>query len=869
MRATQETNSDTEEHSSHLHSSSPPPGFLQERGSGALSAPPPPGFNSGQFPVRTVNPNAWSGNDSRTMSFTNLAAVIGTGLAESMDASTKDAYRDSLFGQDLNYARQSRHAASRMIGNNNGGAYPGGNLLSQLTNLSPTKKSNKVQLNSLSLNSFRMDHNADELYPIDNDPLADFKASMSYGNSMFPTPKDVGLTVMEPVEMGRSSAPPMRSFGDLSSSSRGETPVMPSRGGTPDLTDLRRSMDHVSFESNPQQRSLEAIHAEVDLAPFVWDVRATEPSRSLVILRATTHPDIRTTCEAFGVLENFRADFGDKGVIFVGFYDIRSAQYAAMELNGCLRRMKGGRNTDMIIKYCVPLNASSAQDESLILLSDLPTHTKEEWLMQSLSSYGSIRSLTRQGSRYGNASLSYAVEFHSMQDAKQAFLELERTQPWGPDVLLEVGTRSASERKKGRELLALIGRWRQDGTLCQGGRPPNTSNGQRTPPRGETSPGPPTQYFDGTPFRPNMNTACRNPPRSQSPMVSAPDIYTSINYPSSKSDSSEGNNSCSNSQHNSQLVVGPDGRYSYVMVNQSAYPLGHHLSSAHHTDTYGTMHGISAAPPPQHIIHGPHGSYLAPAVHVAHTSQYTIQSSHGRHMQYLPHRVPPSHHPHQYHPPPNADNTARAFHGENHLYDGVDVSSTAGPHLVNVFHPNVNSIVSSDGSSTALSGSQLARGAVMNDKDTRHLTLIIDAVRSGEDSRTSLMVRNIPNKYTQQMLLSEFAESGHGPGKIDFFYLPIDFKNKCNRGYAFINFVDFRDIIPFHQQYFCQHWRVFNSDKICDITYARIQGKSGMLKRFENSALMEKDEEYKPLVFASHGQEKGKRLPFPSTDASA
>ena len=142
--------------------------------------------------------------------------------------------------------------------------------------------------------------------------------------------------------------------------------------------------------------------------------------------------------------------------------------------------------------------------------------------------------------------------------------------------------------------------------------------------------------------------------------------------------------------------------------------------------------------------------------------------------------------------------------------------------------------------------------------------LEIDSVETGRDTRTSLMVRNIPNKYTQQMLLSEFTDNGHGPGKIDFFYLPIDFKNKCNRGYAFINFVDYRDIVPFHRQYFGQHWRVFNSDKICDITYARIQGKAGMLKRFENSALMEKDEEYKPLVFVSNGSDKGKRLPFPS-----
>jgi protein phosphatase 1 regulatory subunit 42 len=32
-------------------------------------------------------------------------------------------------------------------------------------------------------------------------------------------------------------------------------------------------------------------------------------------------------------------------------------------------------------------------------------------------------------------------------------------------------------------------------------------------------------------------------------------------------------------------------------------------------------------------------------------------------------------------------------------------------------------------------------------------------------------------------------------GTYDFFYLPIDFKNKCNVGYAFINMVQVRGYV--------------------------------------------------------------------------
>ena len=49
----------------------------------------------------------------------------------------------------------------------------------------------------------------------------------------------------------------------------------------------------------------------------------------------------------------------------------------------------------------------------------------------------------------------------------------------------------------------------------------------------------------------------------------------------------------------------------------------------------------------------------------------------------------------------------------------------------------------------------------------------IDVLNIEQDGRTSIMVRNIPNKYTQDMLLSQF-EINHKK-KFDFFYLPVDY----------------------------------------------------------------------------------------------
>jgi hypothetical protein len=75
----------------------------------------------------------------------------------------------------------------------------------------------------------------------------------------------------------------------------------------------------------------------------------------------------------------------------------------------------------------------------------------------------------------------------------------------------------------------------------------------------------------------------------------------------------------------------------------------------------------------------------------------------------------------------------------------------------------------------------------------------LDQVRLGLDPRTTIMIKNIPNKYSQSMLL-DLIDKQHRM-HYDFFYLPIDFKNKCNMGYAFINFVHSVYIVDFFMRF--------------------------------------------------------------------
>ena len=50
-------------------------------------------------------------------------------------------------------------------------------------------------------------------------------------------------------------------------------------------------------------------------------------------------------------------------------------------------------------------------------------------------------------------------------------------------------------------------------------------------------------------------------------------------------------------------------------------------------------------------------------------------------------------------------------------------------------------------------------------------------------------------------------------------------QNKCNVGYAFMNFFDAKMVASFYERYSGQRWSKFNSEKVCQVSYARIQGR--------------------------------------------
>ena len=95
------------------------------------------------------------------------------------------------------------------------------------------------------------------------------------------------------------------------------------------------------------------------------------------------------------------------------------------------------------------------------------------------------------------------------------------------------------------------------------------------------------------------------------------------------------------------------------------------------------------------------------------------------------------------------------------------------------------------------------------------------------------MIRHIPNKYTSQTLLEELNTICKN--KYDFFYLPIDNDNDCNLGYAFINFINPLHIVHFYHIFKARKWRLYKSNKECDLTFAKFQGKSELTANLDKN----------------------------------
>jgi hypothetical protein len=104
----------------------------------------------------------------------------------------------------------------------------------------------------------------------------------------------------------------------------------------------------------------------------------------------------------------------------------------------------------------------------------------------------------------------------------------------------------------------------------------------------------------------------------------------------------------------------------------------------------------------------------------------------------------------------------------------------------------------------------------------------IENILKSKDKRTTLIIRNIPNRYTILLLLQEINKNYYR--KYDVVYLPQDYINNSNLGFGFINFLDHMYLIMFYEEFVGKKWNCFNSNKRCQLAYSKYQGKNELTK---------------------------------------
>ncbi|GAA5846981.1 hypothetical protein JCM9279_006979 [Rhodotorula babjevae] len=155
-------------------------------------------------------------------------------------------------------------------------------------------------------------------------------------------------------------------------------------------------------------------------------------------------------------------------------------------------------------------------------------------------------------------------------------------------------------------------------------------------------------------------------------------------------------------------------------------------------------------------------------------------------------------------------------------------------------------------------------GIVRDDRIPASNVLNFERIERGLDVRTTVMIKNIPNKlkdYEVMALIEEVVGRS-----FDFFYLRTDYSNDCNVGYGFCNFTSTSALLAFAKARLGTRWNLCASDKLCVLSYANIQGKASLINHFRNSSVLDQAENRRPKLFVTSGPHAGEPEPFPVCD---
>ncbi|KAI9178470.1 hypothetical protein LWI28_026871 [Acer negundo] len=629
------------------------------------------------------------------------------------------------------------------------------------------------------------------------------------------------------------------------------------------------------------------------------------PSRTLFVRNINSNvedSELRTLFEQYGDIRTLYTACKHRGFVMISYYDIRDARTAMRALqNKPLRRRK------LDIHFSIPKDNPSEKDinQGTLVVFNLDASVSNDDLRQIFGAYGEVKEIRETPHKRHHK----FIEFYDVRGAEAALRALNRSDIAGKRIKLEPSRPGGARRNLMQQLSQELEQDEARGFRHQVGSPVTNSPPGNWPQFGSPVEHDPLHGFSKSPglgslspinsnhlpglasiLPPHLSNSGKIAPigKDQSRANHANQIYTnntslqgasyqhSRSFPDQNLSASPGSISPFGESSSNSSAVGTLSGPQFLWGSPTLYS-EHFSSSAWPTSSVG--HPFSSGGLGRGIPYASrHGSIIGSHNH-HHVGSAPSGVNLDRHFGFFPE---------------SPETSFMSTVG----FGGIGLSRNNGSYMMNVggragvgllgnvtengspsFRmmplPRPGPIFLGNGSFPG-QGTSSSEGLTERSRTKRvessgsqidgkkQYQLDLDKIISGEDTRTTLMIKNIPNKYTSKMLLAAIDEI-HG-GTYDFLYLPIDFKNKCNVGYAFINMVSPSHIISFYKAFNGKKWEKFNSEKVASLAYARIQGKAALVTHFQNSSLMNEDKRCRPILFHSEGQETGDQEPFLSSN---
>ena len=98
------------------------------------------------------------------------------------------------------------------------------------------------------------------------------------------------------------------------------------------------------------------------------------------------------------------------------------------------------------------------------------------------------------------------------------------------------------------------------------------------------------------------------------------------------------------------------------------------------------------------------------------------------------------------------------------------------------------------------------------------------------DKRTSIIIKNIPDDISDEQFKNIVLNFNK---EIDFFYIPMNIKTRKKLRVAFVNVLNYKQIVPIYMGLIYKMKFIYSNPSIeMEICYSKVQGKTLLMQRF-------------------------------------